>query len=103
MEKDADQGNKNIEICTVSQSVLSVAKVERENIQDTDGPVKLDRLCDLVVYNPKFNPQDSTSTWSLGSSTTSSGTPVIRWYRHPKVREHWKVVVASFVLFFIGL
>ncbi|XP_076815835.1 transmembrane protein 134-like isoform X2 [Clavelina lepadiformis] len=51
----------------------------------------------------QFNPQDSTSTWSLGSSTTSSGTPVIRWYRHPKVREHWKVVVASFVLFFIGL
>jgi len=43
------------------------------------------------------------STWSLNSSTVSSAQTTLSWYRHPKVREHWKVVVASFVLFFIGL
>jgi len=47
--------------------------------------------------------RDNRSTWSLNSSTVSSARPKITWYRHPKVREHWKVVVASFVLFFIGI
>nr|CAB3267037.1 transmembrane protein 134-like [Phallusia mammillata] len=51
----------------------------------------------------QFAPRDNTSVWSLNSSTASSGAAVVRWYKHPKVREHWKVVVASFVLFFIGL
>lgn len=47
--------------------------------------------------------QGNGSSWSLNSSTVSSAQPRLKWYRHPKVREHWKVVVASFVLFFIGL
>lgn len=47
--------------------------------------------------------QGNGSTWSLNSSTVSSAHPRLKWYRHPKVREHWKVVVSSFVLFFIGL
>jgi len=47
--------------------------------------------------------RDNRSTWSLNSSTVSSAQPKVPWYKHPKVREHWKVVVASFVLFFIGI
>ncbi|XP_077967424.1 transmembrane protein 134-like [Styela clava] len=43
------------------------------------------------------------SSWSLDTSNASSATTAVRWYQHPKVKEHWKVVVASFVLFFIGL
>jgi len=43
------------------------------------------------------------STWSLGASSGSSASQIVRWWRHPKVREHWKVVVTSIVLFCLGL
>lgn len=43
------------------------------------------------------------STWSLGASSGSSASQFVSWYRHPKVREHWKVVVTSIVLFCLGL
>jgi len=43
------------------------------------------------------------STWSLGASSGTSASQIVRWYRHPKVREHWKVVVTSIVLFCLGL
>lgn len=46
---------------------------------------------------------DAGSSWSLDTSNASSAPAVVRWYQHPKVREHWKVVVMSFILFFIGL
>nr|XP_026692650.1 transmembrane protein 134 isoform X3 [Ciona intestinalis] len=66
---------------------------------------KLDKGSADEDFSLKFAPrrEHQSSTWSLNSSTASTTTTTHRWYRHPKVREHWKVVAASFVLFFIGI
>nr|XP_009860093.1 transmembrane protein 134 isoform X1 [Ciona intestinalis] len=93
VEKVSTEGNHQ-----KTDSVGKYKNLESDTFERNEQP----KLGDVrLQFAPRREHQ--SSTWSLNSSTASTTTTTHRWYRHPKVREHWKVVAASFVLFFIGI
>lgn len=87
----------------------SISNIDITEAQKSFSPLSLHLDINpraISTISSDFVQSDDTyhgSTWSLGASSGTSASQIVRWYRHPKVREHWKVVVTSIVLFCLGL
>ncbi|CAG5118092.1 unnamed protein product [Candidula unifasciata] len=102
--------NKNISVAKIRNQ--DDAEIQLRDFKGSNFQEPLIIQNDGHVGNDRKSAVRPTSLHSLLSSPSSDQqkafleTSVIRhesWFRHPKVKEHWRIVLASAFLFLLGI
>jgi len=74
------------------------------HIHDPGNPLGIKPILrGLTEIKSEHDTASKDSDSLIAESSDLDFDPSLPWYQHPKVKEHWKMVLAAFSLLFIGL